>query len=83
MLLQKKILQVQSQQHTPQTALANKLGAQTSSKPMSNRERGFAQKHAIFLVRNITKIRHIRQMSQKMEPAKERETGKASTCTCM
>ena len=33
----------------------------TPVKPMSHRERCFAQKHAIFLLRNIDKVRNIRQ----------------------
>ena len=33
----------------------------TPYKPMSHRERCFAQKHAIFLLRNINKVRQIRQ----------------------
>lgn len=36
----------------------------TPIKPMSHREQRFAQKHAIFLLRNIKKVRQIRQQSQ-------------------
>lgn len=57
----------------PTSSASSKVPSQSVIKPMSNRERGFARKHRIFLVRNIDKIRQIRQKGQRLENEKEKD----------
>lgn len=43
----------------------------TPVKPLSHRERCFVQRHAIFLLRNLTKVRQVRCKSQPCTPSCE------------
>ena len=53
------------------TTDVNKQGM-TPIKPLSHRERCFAQSHAIFLLRNITKVRRVRQTKPPLSLAANR-----------
>ena len=53
--LQQRVIESQAQRAPP------------PSKPMSRRERAFAQKHQIFLLRNIDRVQHLRQRGDRLE----------------
>ncbi|XP_046358620.1 histone-lysine N-methyltransferase ASH1L-like [Haliotis rufescens] len=67
-----KKLKDKLKQH-PDPSSANRIISQTVIKPMSNRERCFARKKSIFLVRNIDKVRQIKQKMQQPEREKDSE----------